>query len=297
MFNSTITVRGEVRIVQERAGQTILDTTFANLITDDGLKMLAGATQFWKYALLGSGDSLPDPTNSKLDNYNSDYVAVAEKVPGKNAGNFWSQMKYIFGVGSGVGLWKEFGVSAQPDPGSYQLFNRALFKDSQGNKITIDKRAEDILTIYYFLYFRRSSDLPGFQNFSVDGQAVAIETLLLDGALLHFSENIFKIGANPNVASSLIGTDTTQLNPALLTVRTPLAAADYAVGLPYEEGTTYRYYVYEWPAVVPGLIGEAALSFFDQDESGDVMLRFTPALNKPADKKLRIKVRLDWARL
>lgn len=147
---SNITVSGQYKAVITRANGIIEELPwFDNLITDHGLNALG---QDDKYAILkchvGTGNSTPNINQIALDaliatENITEYTSVNLGSP-TYAGEFVH--KTVFAQGSVVGNITEVGVGGlTPD----ELFSRALFKDTNGDPVSLTLTAIDQLTLYY----------------------------------------------------------------------------------------------------------------------------------------------------
>lgn len=159
---------GEFRIVvSDKDGNIKQDTGYQkNLILNQGLDFFGGGKAYYfnDYCVVGSGNSTPVVTQTKLD------VAVAiaggsgagsdssYADKGDNLYRMWEQKKYRFEGLSNVNI-SEVGLSSSkingdqyPTVTDYWLNTRALIKDSSGTPTTITVKTGEVLDIYYKIH-------------------------------------------------------------------------------------------------------------------------------------------------
>jgi len=140
-------------------GKLILDTGwFNNLILDQGIAHLMANGNYgvssYNFIKLGSGNSVPNPGQTNLDNQviSSPGLAVSG-TSGYNAdeGYQWRRYTHQFGQGVAAGNHSEIGAGWGTTASS--LFSRSLIVDGQGNPTTITVLENEFLTVSY--EFRR----------------------------------------------------------------------------------------------------------------------------------------------
>ena len=151
---------GEVKVVVKRAdGSVRLDTGFfPNVITNLGLDAIGNNNNLFNWCAVGSGNSQPLNTNTKLDNF-----LTAET-------QFTSSSKYDYDPVRDTEFYKcsktvgyrftgldnqnvsEVGLVDSYDLNSYSALTRTLIKDNSGNPTTITILTGEILELQYRLW-------------------------------------------------------------------------------------------------------------------------------------------------
>ena len=162
-MQANIGMAGEFRCVVKRAdGSVKTDTGYQkNLILNQGLNFFGGGngTEMMAYCVIGSGNSQPSYTQTKLDaaitgvsgtTYSTkhDYNATTD-------GNLYKTnkvCKYSFSGLNNVNVSEVGLASTYSNATTYLLCTRALIKDNQGNPTTITVLSGETLEIYYKLW-------------------------------------------------------------------------------------------------------------------------------------------------
>lgn len=156
-------VVGEFRVVVKRAdGSTKIDTGYQkNMILNRGLDFFGGAngSDMMTYCVIGSGNSQPVYTQTKLDvaikGVSGSTFSTKYDYNAARDGNLYKTNrvnKYSFTGLNNVNI-SELGLaSTYSNATTYFLCTRALIKDSQGNLTTITVLSGEELEIYYKLW-------------------------------------------------------------------------------------------------------------------------------------------------
>lgn len=151
---------GEVKVVVKRAdGSVRLDTGFfPNVITNLGLDAIGNNNNLFNWCAVGSGNSQPLNTNTKLDNFLTAEI------------QFTSSSKYDYDPVRDTEFYKcsktvgyrftgldnqnvsEVGLVDSNDLNSYSALTRTLIKDNSGNPTTITILTGEILELQYRLW-------------------------------------------------------------------------------------------------------------------------------------------------
>lgn len=144
-----------VRAKDCKTGRTrIVADWFPNLITNNGLDLLAADSGSWSAGILdgvavGSGSSSPSNSDTQMQSLvaftnnvtsGSDSIETSERY-------FRRVQEWTFGVGEAAGNISEIGVGAT----STNLFSRALVLDSGGSPTTITILENEVLIVTYEL--------------------------------------------------------------------------------------------------------------------------------------------------
>ena len=269
-----------------------------NIITDLGLKYLAGNTLSMggivQYLQLGTGTTTPVSTDTSLAVYGTNVASPSSLSRQGAAPDFYRQIQWDIGLSSAIGTWTEVGCGWS-NATSNNLFSRNLFKDSNGNPVSVQKTSSDTLTVIYRIHFIRTTDIPTEDVIAVTGGtgSITAQSLILNNALSSAtSQNINYL---PSVGYHHLGTNSNALVPTLIDVRTSLGAASLANIVAYVTGATYRDYVIEWPANLVGTIYEASTAFMD-DSLASAVFRFVEGIPKDNTKKFRLNYRVNYGR-
>lgn len=162
MKANEVGIAGEVRCVITRAdGSVKADTGFQkNLILNQGLDFFGGDKGYNinEYCAIGSGNSSPAVTQTKLDAYITqaagtdttyDYSYVDK---GDGLYRLWEQKKYRFTGLDNVNISEVGLVSTGTTSTNYYLTTRALIKDSLGAPTSISVKTGETLDIYYKIH-------------------------------------------------------------------------------------------------------------------------------------------------
>lgn len=159
MKANEVGIAGEVRcIVTREDGSIKADTGFQkNLILNQGLDFFGGGNgnSINAYCAIGSGNSPPAITQTKLDAYiaqvsgtdtTSDYSYVDK---GDGLYRMWEQKKYRFTGLDNVNISEVGLISTGTLSTNYYLTTRVLIKDSFGAPTSISVKTGETLDIYY----------------------------------------------------------------------------------------------------------------------------------------------------
>lgn len=148
----------------------ILADWFPNLITNNGLNLLATSGSYIAVCQVGTGSSVPSVSDTALANKiasNSSGVSFASGTTTSAPYYTWIRNVYRFNAGVATGNISEVGVSPFEST-TGNLFSRALVTDSESNPISITVLANETLDVTYELrYYAPVSDIVG--TFTTDG--------------------------------------------------------------------------------------------------------------------------------
>lgn len=162
MKTHKVGIAGEVRCVITRAdGSVKADTGFQkNLILNQGLEFFNGTKGQYinTYCAIGSGNSTPTITQTKLDAYitqvtGTDVTSDTSYVDkGDGLYRIWEQKKYRFTGLDNVNISEIGLVSTGTTSTNYYLTTRVLIKDSFGAPTSISVKLGETLDIYYKIH-------------------------------------------------------------------------------------------------------------------------------------------------
>lgn len=169
-----------IELRDARSRSLVREAEAYNVVTNEGRKALArngtlytSAMNFMAGVVVGSGTSAPAPTDATLAQQRS----YAETATSAQVGSYtqymadeanqvwWMRRKYQFAetvanytLGE-VGLYNAYNPNGQSANNSspYTVYTRALFRDANGNPITITKTGSQIMTITATVYLTRGT--------------------------------------------------------------------------------------------------------------------------------------------
>jgi len=137
---------------------------FKNLITDNGLNLLATSGRYLGVCQVGSGSSTPLVSDTALASImasNSSGVSFTYGTTTSAPYYTWIRNVYRFNAGVATGNISEIGVSPAGST-TGNLFSRALVLDGEGNPTTITVLSNETLDVTYELrYYAPSTDISG----------------------------------------------------------------------------------------------------------------------------------------
>jgi hypothetical protein len=296
---------GEFHVIKKRHGIITQELKFRNVITDIGLKYLAGNLPCLITALnlcqLGKGSTTPTSSDTELETYGT-YKQYSAADWGLGLTNDrYCKVQFEFGLTDVIGSWTELGLSWTSGSGS-NVFCRMLFKDDNGNATTITKTSDDTMTIIYYLHVVRSSDTPTENTITIDNVNYTVQSLVTDSCLYSISDNGSPDQINILGNTARLGTGTDALNTTQKACRTPINTSPslYSV-VPYVSDAFYREFIFEFPASITGNIAEFVFPenfyYMGGYQTGWIAMRFpTPISKTDTTKKIRLQPRITFGR-
>jgi hypothetical protein len=290
---------GEIEVVKKRHGVITQTLKFKNVITDVGLKKMASTPSavdvFVGYCQLGTGTTTPTSSDIALETYGT-FKAISSNYTGLGSGNDrYIKIQFEFGLSDAVGTWTELGMSWTYGSGS-DVFCRMLFKDDEGNPISVEKTSDDTMTIIYYLHVVRTSDIPTENTIMVDGIEYTVQSLILNKCLQLISTRRRFLDINYGDRARL-GTGTDVLSATQTACQIPINTGPTLYSsINYISGTFYREFMLEFPASITGNIAEFCFPItFDSNHC--IAMRFPTPIPKTDDtKKIRLQPRVTYAR-
>lgn len=151
-------IKGRYRLMTKKQGEITQDTGwFSNLITDNGMDLLATNTWF-KYLSVGAGSTTPAYTDTALVNRITTSGALSS--PGSQLDTTNNYVGFAltatFATGSAAGTVAEVGIGSASNGTS--LFSRALIVDDLGNPTTITVLSDEDLVVVYELWIKQPTE-------------------------------------------------------------------------------------------------------------------------------------------
>lgn len=175
-----------VELVHARTGLIKQRLRFKNLIVDAGLDTLGagdtGLAEFIQYLAVGTGSTEPDVGDTQLEsemartNSNGGFSDSAGFVDGAEP-YWWYKRNRVFTEEQANGNLTELGFFRESS--GPPMFNRQLFRDINGDPITVVKTNEDQLRVEFeWRIYPPTEDVD--QNIVVDGVSTAFKTRAYD---------------------------------------------------------------------------------------------------------------------
>lgn len=194
---------GHVRVVKHKAsGEITQELEFDNAVLDAGMRAMhdylmtdvyvghnKGPINWFRHLFLGTGTTEPtradvglearDPLlAAKYSAYGRDdtrfYGSSVPDVSYQDNDNYvyWTQIEYRFDYGEGEaeGVWTELGLCW--DTSYNNPTTRALFRDENGNPISLTILSDEFLTVYYTIRLYDTLGEPKQGSFDLNGAPV-----------------------------------------------------------------------------------------------------------------------------
>jgi hypothetical protein len=294
---------GEFEVIKKTRGIITQVLKFRNVITDVGLKYLAGNSSsrldcVAKHCQLGTGSTTPTSSDTALQTYGTHKTASSATGSLGSTNDRYYKRQFEFGLSDAIGSWTELGMSWTYGSGS-NVFCRMLFKDDLGDPTSIIKTADDTMTVIYYLHVVRSSDVPTENTVTVDSTDYTVQSLITNLCLQKIASSSYWLN---NVSTyggyARLGTGTTALSPTQTACYTPIATVPtlYSV-IDYVADSFYREFMFEFPASITGNIAEFCFPFLYTADFAHIAMRFPTPIPKTDDtKKIRLQPRVTYAR-
>lgn len=156
MINIGLAIKGRYRLQTKKNGKVTKDSGwFDNLITNNGMNLIAINTNWHRYCSVGSSSATPAFTDIALGSR----IATTD-TPGTPSSSIQPSERYFIGqkihtfvAGTATGNVSEIGIGSQPDGTS--LFSRALVLDTMGNPTSITVLPDEDLVVVYQLWIKQ----------------------------------------------------------------------------------------------------------------------------------------------
>ena len=313
-LETKVGVKGHFHVVKKRRGIIVQELDFDNIIVDTGLKRFASddsqtTLDKIKYCILGTGTSTPTSTDTSLQagasTTKKQYSSSSSKL-GSGADRYLQTM-YEYGLSDAVGTWTEVALTWVSGSNISPIFCRMLFKDDEGNPISIEKTGDDTLTIIYTLHFQRLSDTPTTNIINIEGVGdVTVSSIILNKHLELCSYESFRLNyfAYSYYRSHIrLGTGIDDILPTITACYNPIDKEPTLIqAASYVSDALYREFVFEWPNTVTGNISEAIFTigsaYISSNNGPSVYMQFNPVIPKSdTTKKIRLRPRITYSRV
>lgn len=263
---------------------------FTNLITDNGLDLLASETQANAalIACVGSGNTAPSVADTALDSL---IASVSSLATGGSTGQGIDTVErytvmtktYLFGLGAAAGNISEVGVGR----GENNLFSRSLVKDEQGNPTTITVLANEYLTVTYTLKIKQPvSDT----SFSVSGYSCVLRPASVNNTIYWGGGGMaLATGSSDRSAATTGSLTAITSNPSFTSANRAISATNDA----YTNGTFTRTGSLLWST---GQSNFSITVFVLNFGCCAFQMSVDPPINKQNTDELTIGVTIQWGR-
>lgn len=279
---------------QEIAGSRRLAADwFDNLVVDAGLNRMGSFDGCLSFAMVGSGNAAPLPTNTTLQSQVGNTESITVDTNGSNASPRygWRRRTFRFAAGAAAGNLSEVGVGWS----STNITSRALILDGSGNPTTITVLPDEVLDVTYEfrVYF---SEADSSFNVTISGVTYAC---VLRPAIVNspsygaqygnvISVNTFSGSSQPRAfETDVLGSITGE--PAGTGSSLAINNAAYVAGNFYKDCTlTADLNIANFTTGIGSLRIDNTLAKYQ--------VSFSPKIPKDATKKLTLSVRTTWSR-
>lgn len=294
-----ISLSGRFKIQKKKNDKIIYDGDwFNNLITNNGLDLMATNASRYNRCCAGSGNTPPAVTDISIENF----VGVSDVNPVNsttvNLTDYYiSHVRtFVFSVGAVVGNISELTVG--PNSDGTNVFSRTLVKDNEGVPTSISILADEQLIVSWEIrYYFPTDDI----LLNVDGYSIVLRPCNVDfsqawGDTFNFSTVAPMTAASGGVNSSLYAA--LFINGVLGSItEAPSGTVRYQTGFSapgYVAGTYQRTCTFRWNP--SGSSGSVTCFRFMFNVLGMWQFSISPAINKTLDDQLEIDVGISWGR-
>lgn len=292
-INCKVGLTGRYKLAKKRGQDVVYEGEwFNNLITNNGLDLIAETQSRFDYCAAGSGNSTPTVNDTAIESLLGDEQSPSVTYATNLTDYYISYTAvYTFNVGAVAGNVSELTIGAG-DNGT-NIFSRALVKDGFGNPTSIAVLSDEQLIVTWELrYYFDGTD----QADTVDGYSIVMRPAEL--GLTSVWQNI-NIEAGMSVVSSGplavrayvgggLGSITSDPDGSDI-IRTAASNQVYSAGTYQKTGTA------SWsPSRFSGTVNAFYVPFFP---FGAWQFSVSPGIVKTSDDKLEIDVAVTWGRL
>jgi hypothetical protein len=290
-------VQGKYKFKVYHADGTLkLETPwFDNLITNNGMNLLASTISLTPNCYIGSGTTTPSVTDTQLANILHTANSVSSPIYTFFDGDepYWRAYKiFTFNAGNATGSIREVGVGISPT----NLFSRTLVQGVEEIPITIVVLADEKLEVYY----ERRNYLDKSDQYSPFHMASGLTNSIYDAQI-----RASNIGSVPDILS---GFGPTRLNDVsftlsgqkfLGTVYEPISGASVAASISsaaaYIADSHYIDYSFQFNPTVANFTDGVGTGTFQTTQSRFKFL-LSPYVPKNSSYRLRFNIRHTWSR-
>lgn len=263
-----------------------------NLILDQGLLRMGANNDYLNVCSVGSGTSVPQPSNTSLQTKIAQSTTVSDIVNGARSEApyyAYSRRTFTFAAGSVNGLVGELAVGWGGNAG--QLFSRALTRNANGTPQAIPVLADETLRVTYeHRYYPMLSDTTGVLSISgpIGGQYEYIIRPSMISTSTHWTaNNAQNKGSRLSITAynGEIGGITEQPSGNRLTMS----------GVTGTVSGTTSIFSHSYENANLNVEGGIRSLMFAMG-NGAWQVQFTPAIPKDADSSLRLQFSHSWGR-
>lgn len=263
-----------------------------NLILDQGLLRMGANNDYLNVCSVGSGTSVPQPSNTSLQNKIAQSSTVSDVVNGARSEApyyAYSRRTFTFAAGSVNGLVGELAVGWGGNAG--QLFSRALTRNANGTPQAIQVLSDETLRVTYeHRYYPMLSDTTGVLSVSgpIGGNYEYIIRPSMISTSTHWTaNNAQNNGSRLSITAynGDIGGITEQPSGNRLTMS----------GVTGTVSGTTSIFSHSYENANLNVAGGIRSLMFAMG-NGAWQVQFTPAIPKDADSSLRLQFSHSWGR-
>lgn len=305
-------IQGKFRIKREKADGTLVEEReFDNVVLDTGFdeafsakyiddrdkkNYLSGA---FSHLFLGTGASEPAASDSGLESRSGTLAGKQGSVLTSQFGGSvsatsatcYASTEYVYGEGEAEGVWTELGAAS--DDTYATPFNRSLFRDENGDPISLTVLSDEFLTVTLTvtLSFEFSVNAQTDYNGSNVDLSLSVPSGTWDNTD-YYPSSYSDAAAFSGIPLRNIGLTSGSSNDLIVTNTTTTYS--------YDEATKTLTADFQIDPGQEETIGEVRLFQFIYSNEGrgeGLLIPLSPVIVKPADHRLTMSVSVQFSRL
>ncbi len=277
MIGFEVGIAGEIEIYTDKRG---LLAKFDNIFLDQGLNAL-GTSSMPAYVWVGSGNTVPLPTNTTLANLvaktagGSPRIATTVGVNGTTPYYTWLRQGFRFSAGTATGNLSEVGLGD-----NYILFTRALIKDANGVPTTLTILPDEILDISYTVrIYAPTEDVTG--SITLGGNLGGTYSYVMRASAVTTSGHLSPINWAASRASTYAGAATVYTGPIGTITQSPSGSSENVSTTNLEYiNNSYKGRAVVFSSTTQGNLAGGIKSIKYTLGWGSYQIEFTPAIPK-----------------
>jgi hypothetical protein len=276
----------KLEAIKPDGSKRIVADWFPNLITNNGLNLLATSSATFSYCHVGSGSTDPAVTDTQLTTFIAGVLFKSSSSAVQAISPYYTALIRVYSFNAGVadGNLSEIGIGFTSTTGN--LFSRALILDGAGNPTTITILPDEVLDVTYEcrIYVPETDILGTIVLNSISYDWTSRASL---AGTLSWSITTIQTAASITVCDAPIGLITT--SPAGSASLGTDTTAAYIADSHYVDVTV------TWGLTLGNFTGGID-SVFGSIGSAWYQIGFSPAIPKTSSDTLTLVIRHSWGR-
>lgn len=297
-LKATVKGRYKMEAVREDGTRRLLAGWFDNLVTNNGLDLLATNANWAVNCLVGSGNTAPTNSDTTLVSF----VAATNATPVGDTSSVQSSPPYFgtstrtyrFAIGVATGNLSEVGIG--PNNTNSSLFSRALILDGGGSPTTITVLSSEALDVTYQLQqYVPTVDVTGTVTINAVSYAYTARAAQATGSTwaIAFTGDTAGINAGITVYNGTIGA-VTALPSGSSASSGAVVVGSYTSGTKHIDSTVS--FSLTQGNVSSGISAVAFNCGVGRLSMGAYQVGFTPSLPKDSSHTMTLVFRQSWDR-